>query len=253
MDQNDRCVLNVIAFSVFLSYRLSPNNLAHCRCTCVQIASHKHVILSASIMLEASTFAVLIATAPKNSIIKPNELFSAEVIPWIFAIVICAGISVHANIVYHICMQTVCTVHAKWMCPRLIAVFWSNQDRYLNTCNWNIEAHGPKIATIFRMPETQCAKYCASTINSTTKIDLQVCVLLKLCGVGDVSQSAIFSPMLQWSKAAAMYWASPKLLQSCHVSSGSISLMLCKAILGPLLMILIHQLVPGHLCMVWQQ
>lgn len=47
-----------------------------------------------------------------------------------------------------------------------------------------------------------------------------------------------------------MYWAGPKLFQGHHVSSSPIPLVLGKIVLRPLLVVLIHQLVPGHLCRV---
>ena len=109
------------------------------------------------------------------------------------------------------------------------------------------------VATRLRTPEAQCAQHCAKAApTAQLESTCRSACSLKLCRVGDVSHSASFNPMLQRSKAAAMYWTSPKLLESCHVSSSPIALMLCKAIQGPLLMILIHQLVPGHLCKVSQ-
>ena len=65
--------------------------------------------------------------------------------------------------------------------------------------------------------------------------------------IGNVSQAAIFYPMLKWSKAAAMYWASAMFFEGCHVTCCAVALVLCKVVLWPLLVILLHHLVPGHL------
>ena len=55
------------------------------------------------------------------------------------------------------------------------------------------------------------------------------------------------NPEPQGCKRAAVKGASSQLLQCCHKSSSPVPYMLCKVVLRPLLMILVHQLIPCDL------
>ncbi len=57
------------------------------------------------------------------------------------------------------------------------------------------------------------------------------------------------NPMFQWSKSPPVDRTCTQLLQDCHVGCSAIPLVLCKVVLRPSLMILVHQLVSGHLHM----
>ena len=57
------------------------------------------------------------------------------------------------------------------------------------------------------------------------------------------------NPMFQWSKSPPVDRTCTQLLQDCHVGCSAVPLVLCKVVLWPSLMVLVHKLVSSHLYM----
>ncbi len=57
------------------------------------------------------------------------------------------------------------------------------------------------------------------------------------------------NPMFQRSKSPPVDRTCTQLLQDCHVGCSAVPLVLCKVVLRPSLMVLVHELVSGHLHM----